>query len=734
MKGKEKPLISLVMIVKNEEEILGKCLEHVKDIVDDYVIVDTGSTDKTKDIIAKYGEIFEIPFEDFVTTKNKALEIADGRSNYILFMDADEVLYEGKDILRKIAHKGEIDCVSCEITEGPPEDYSIVGNKYQRPRLWKNNKEWKFFGKKVHEYVACENKKRKVSVVDGVLVRHEHLKQNKKETARERFLQYVEWLTDAVKEDPMDQRSLFYLARTYKDLDMLEEAIIVYEEYLQIDSNEYEDEKWQAAYDIAFCYMCRSDFKKALKYCGVAENISSKRAEHNTLAGYVYYTRKEWENAIKEYSKALEKPIPKDVVLFLHPHDYNVVPNDYLSICYYNIGEFKKSLDCLNKNKDIQDEWHTSNRYWYERRNSIPIWMVAGNTPEPIWGGILNEKGVHGIETAFIEVSKNLVKLGHKVFLFCNTEKEHEYEGVWYIPFWKIGSYIARKEYHPDFIITAREFETLFLNIPAIKIFWQQDVHIPQQDMYEGFEERIDAIVCPSIWHKDNMIQTNIKLNPNKMFVIPYGIDKQLYSIKKEKERFKVMYNSNPDRGLDTLIDMWEEITDRIPEINLYITYGWDSKETWGEEENKQAIEHKEKIMDRIKDFNNIIFTGRLNKKELAHHQQTAEVLVYPCNFYETFCISALEAQAAGMVVLTSNIGALSTTVIQNNNYLLTGIGGNIFYNKKFINTLDYILNNPKELRTRGEDNRDSIMNGKNDWMDIAKIWEELFFTLLKGR
>ena len=52
--------------------------------------MDTGSTDGTRTIISEYGPVTELPFEDFVTTKNKALALATGE--YILFMDADERL------------------------------------------------------------------------------------------------------------------------------------------------------------------------------------------------------------------------------------------------------------------------------------------------------------------------------------------------------------------------------------------------------------------------------------------------------------------------------------------------------------------------------------------------------------------------------------------------------------------------------------------------------------------
>ncbi|PWH19887.1 MAG: hypothetical protein DDG59_01615 [Anaerolineae bacterium] len=88
----EEPLLSLCMIVKNEEVYLPQCLESVKDVVDEMIIVDTGSTDNTPKIAASYGaSIHEYQWQDdFAAARNFGLEKASGK--YILFLDADEEL------------------------------------------------------------------------------------------------------------------------------------------------------------------------------------------------------------------------------------------------------------------------------------------------------------------------------------------------------------------------------------------------------------------------------------------------------------------------------------------------------------------------------------------------------------------------------------------------------------------------------------------------------------------
>ena len=87
--------LGLVMIVKNEERCLERCLKQVKGLVDKIYITDTGSTDKTKDIAASFGAILSDYTwnQDFSAARNYALSQSDCDWNLVL--DADEYLIEG---------------------------------------------------------------------------------------------------------------------------------------------------------------------------------------------------------------------------------------------------------------------------------------------------------------------------------------------------------------------------------------------------------------------------------------------------------------------------------------------------------------------------------------------------------------------------------------------------------------------------------------------------------------
>ncbi|HEX6274755.1 MAG TPA: glycosyltransferase, partial [Polyangiaceae bacterium] len=84
------------MIVKNETRVIKRCLDSVRPFIHHWVIVDTGSTDGTQELVKKLlagvpGELHERPWRNFGYNRTEALELARGKADYILIMDADEV-------------------------------------------------------------------------------------------------------------------------------------------------------------------------------------------------------------------------------------------------------------------------------------------------------------------------------------------------------------------------------------------------------------------------------------------------------------------------------------------------------------------------------------------------------------------------------------------------------------------------------------------------------------------
>lgn len=144
--------LTLSMIVKNEEKYLRKCLDSVKDVVDEIVIVDTGSTDSTIEIAKSFGaKVYNFEWiNDFSAARNFALHNSTG--NYILYLDADERLDEHSipEIKRLVASKQK-SAYYCTVKSYDTEGGRDHSMRYTR--IFANLKGLAFTGK-VHEQIT----------------------------------------------------------------------------------------------------------------------------------------------------------------------------------------------------------------------------------------------------------------------------------------------------------------------------------------------------------------------------------------------------------------------------------------------------------------------------------------------------------------------------------------------------------------------------------------------------
>src|SRR5919204_638831 len=146
--------ISLAMIVKDEEEMLPRCLEAIHDVVDEMIIVDTGSTDRTVEIAESFGAtvLHHEWTGDFAEARNVSLEAATG--DWFLYLDADEVLVrEDAEKLRSLA--GHVWREACFLIEtnftGDIDDGTAVN--HNTLRLFRNRPDYRFEGR-IHEQIA----------------------------------------------------------------------------------------------------------------------------------------------------------------------------------------------------------------------------------------------------------------------------------------------------------------------------------------------------------------------------------------------------------------------------------------------------------------------------------------------------------------------------------------------------------------------------------------------------
>ena len=201
--GKTRNTLTACLIVKDEQERLPACLESIKGIWDQLVVVDTGSTDETVNIAKAYGaqvEHFEW-CDDFAAARNHAESFATG--DYIFWIDADETLIEGHDVIHEIVRKGEQDGVrpQCVMRR---DEYGNVDGGHLRQELLRKRGSGRWLGK-IHE---CFEDRTLGDVELGIV--YEHAKRTRDTVPDEYFPQ----LRKAVSEH-LYPRELFYLAKEH---------------------------------------------------------------------------------------------------------------------------------------------------------------------------------------------------------------------------------------------------------------------------------------------------------------------------------------------------------------------------------------------------------------------------------------------------------------------------------------------------------------------------------------
>lgn len=710
------PLISLVMIVKNEAAILRETLDLVAPFVDEFIVVDTGSTDDTPTIIQDYGPLHAAPFVNFIETKNKALELATGR--YVLFMDADERLVTGGQQLREWAEENRIDCVDGWILEGSAARPTL---RYSRARLWRNDGRWRFYGPGCHEYIACAGPE--TTCLDHRLtVFHDHRHRDPTSYDARNQL-YISLLQAAIDANPADSRAWFYLGRTYVDAGQSLHALSAYQSYLSLQPA-WTDEIYQTHLDSARLLRDLGEYDATRSRANLAIAADARRAEAYVVLGELAYTAQDWTTAAAHFETARRCTPPNDVTLFLEPHAYSTIPADYLTICYDRLHRPDLALSATLAAFDglTPPDRIRTNLAWCRRRTRPTVLFALGSTPEPLPSD-LDTQGAGGVETTYLELPPALADLGFDIFVAGDCP-EHKRGRAYYLPYTDLPA----ADLQPDIVVATRWFDP-FASYPAARrILWLQDAWFA--DCAETLQQAHSAVVS-SPWHKSYVIQRyGHSAQPGKLSVIPLGLDLRRFLPTNAPEAHHAIYSSNPDRGLVELAQMWPALRSAVPDLTLTVTYGWEGLATWSSTPDWRAhIERtRAAIETTMSPLTGVTFTGRLGKQRLAEEMQRAAILLYPNNFQETFCLTVLEAQAAGVPVISSHLGAIPTTLHPDAGILLEGHPASTDYQRRFVLAAVDLLRDPVRRASLARAGRSHAQG--YDWSTVATAWQRHIWSL----
>lgn len=278
----------------------------------------------------------------------------------------------------------------------------------------------------------------------------------------------------------------------------------------------------------------------------------------------------------------------------------------------------------------------------------MPVVIFCGPGLEQWNPDQIDRDGLGGSETAVVYLARELVQRGFRVMIYA------EAEGVWDGVFYRHHSKFVPE--NPVGIFIAWRNPTLVdLPIAAEKKFlWVHDIDCGD-NLTEERASKFDGVLAVSQFHADHL-KAKYPFIADKLTFIGNGIDPERFVGTEERDPNRFLYVSSPDRGLERALVMWPIIRTSFPDATLSVYYGWENYDRLGRDPGfKRWVQEKA-------DQPGVTWHGRIGQKQLAREMMKSGGLFYPGphGFEETFCISALEAQAAGCIPVTRDNGALA--------------------------------------------------------------------------
>lgn len=377
--SEEIPLLVVVIMVKNEEGVIVETLKpFVEGGIKHFFVLDTGSTDDTIAVTKKYfreagieeGYVEQSKFVDFATSRNLALNLAEQkfpRAGFMLMPDAEWYMQNVSGLIDFC--KKELSNTQCDDVNRPCSCYSLrllIGayTDFQHARLIRRKGHARFEGA-IHEYLICST----IGYIpqDVYLVMHTSEAGDKKTI--QRWHRDLEILLKEYEKNPLNTRTLFYLAQTYHCLREYENAYHYYGLRIALNQFGFDEENFMAVYRIAqvteeLASMNAPDvienpeipgtnaaekvkdqnkniytWEMALKYYLEAFSMRPNRAEPLIKIAQHYLDTGEMDLSCLFAQKAARIPYPKDDLLFIDKNLYDYDRFDIVGQCAWHIGD-----------------------------------------------------------------------------------------------------------------------------------------------------------------------------------------------------------------------------------------------------------------------------------------------------------------------------------------------------------------------------------------------------------
>lgn len=670
-----RPTVGLACIMLNEAHNLGPMLQSVRGCFDQIIIVDTGSKDNSVGFVEKINKHIEdknpdwsglpiIQTEHFawVNDFSKAREYSFSflKTDYAMWMDLDDALSSADTFIKwrdNIMHSAHYWMATYNYAFNPNGEIEC---QFIRERVVKLNYgfKWKYF---VHEGLLKEDGgsywPQRVSTW---WINHRRTEEDKKQDYM-RNVSLIEKYKDVVD---VPSRMKFYHGKELVENGFSKEGAGPLLEAIKSKDLDIHDRILAIQYAALSAVNCQA-YDQAIDLITNGLKLMMSRAEYWCLLGDAYLGLNKLSESMQSYTCALScKPNNLNGIIVVFQHAYDIYPKQKLCELNMNIGNFDEALKWLNELKAIKHssvaelEPHLSKlmdlsivRTDLPKTNDIiitcPPRAVVQNWDE----NSLKEKGHGGSETAAIEVARFLkLKTNKNVKIFHpRVKREKMGSGVEYIPSSELAGYLQNVE--PYAHIAWRHAVKL---TNANSYVWCHDLQLEGGNMPQNY----DKVVALSEFHREYLKEVSL-VPENKISLGFNGVDPKDFDEKGEKDPLKVIFSSSPDRGLVQSIDIVRKARDLSGlDIKLHCFYGTDNLRKMGQEAWAESIENTIKMNSEF-----VVYHGMVNKKELAKHFKESAVWIYPADFIETYCITAIEAMCASTWPIVRRMGALPYTL-----------------------------------------------------------------------
>lgn len=327
--------VSLCMIVKDEEAVLGRCLDSVRDLVDEIIVADTGSHDATKQVAARYTDrIYDFAWQDdFSAARNFSFSKA--TKEFVMWLDADDVLEDaGRAAFLRLKERplDDVDVVMMRYHTAFDETGKPVFS-YYRERLIRRSIPHQWQGR-VHEAVVHSGR---VFYEECAAVTHRSVKTS----YNDRNLRIYEKQAQTEALCPRDQ---FYYGRELYYHKHYERAVKVLEQFLA-DGNGWMENNIEACKILSYCFQSLGDPLSAQKSLLHSFLYDAPRAELCCEIGSLFLKISDYRTAIFWFELARALPRTDKNGAFVSEDCHGYLPCIQLCVCYDRLGDTEKARE-----------------------------------------------------------------------------------------------------------------------------------------------------------------------------------------------------------------------------------------------------------------------------------------------------------------------------------------------------------------------------------------------------